>query len=130
MVIKSNFTQSSGSIGFFFQVLKRLESIILAVIFVKEDPRYYASKNRKSSLKAVENVLYFFARSFMFGLIIQKDATNATLHHENFFLMQKQRERNQMSSLDKLRQCVNLLIFITTRLGLRPNVESEGGESK
>ena len=49
---------------------------------------------------------------------------------ETFFLMQKQRERNQMSSLDKLRQCVKLLIFITTRLGLRPNVESEGGESK
>ena len=63
----------------------------------------------------------------MFGLIIQKP-TNATLHHGNFFLMQ--RERNQMSSLDKLRQCVNFLIFITARLGLRPNVESEGGESK
>ena len=42
----------------------------------------------------------------MFGLIIQK-LTNATLHHENFFFKQKQRERNQMSSLDKLCQSPN-----------------------
>ena len=107
MVIKSNFTQSSGSIGVFFQILTWLESIILAGIFFKKKIQgtMYLSKNCKSPFRSWKCPLFF---SKVIYVWLNHTTTNKSHTAPwKLFLMQKQRERNQMSSLDKLRQSPN-----------------------
>ena len=88
---------------------------------------YYVSKNCKSpSFKQLKMSSIF--RKVNYVRLYHTKTNQRHTAPWKLFLTQKQRERNQMSNLDI--SCVNLLIFITTRLGLRTNVESEGGESK